>query len=771
MPHLGSFFETVARLSLVLLVGTTPFLVIPVDFVTVPQAKFFAASVLLCLAVLAWFLSFIFSRETRLPQHGVFYVVMLLPLVYVISALTTGWSMAAVVSGLAESDTVVTIGLLAVACLIAALTLRPMGFIAVLRALVLGMFTLVLFQAGRLFFPDTLSLGGVLSSETASAAGNWHDFGIMLGLAVILCGSLLTTRVAAKPWNYIFSATAILSFALLVVVSMQDIWFVLAGVLVLFGAYTWFQAGAIANPASHPMRIVKAGFWLLAALAAFLLGWFNVWVHDRLPEPLQVVSVEVRPSWEGTLSVGENSLTDTRSLIFGTGPNSFARNWVQHKPEGVNETLFWNLDFANGVGVVPTSFVTIGVLGILAWALLALAFLWSVGVAMKRSSETGEHQTIIFGLACSVLLLFAFHVMYAPGIAISILLFLLLGVFVAASAINHRTISIGLDTTTQFVGSVVIAAGVVLALVAGGVSAMALTSDIYVNRSVALYNQDGNVANSSALIQKALNTWSSNDRAHRAAVELGILELAQLGQKANTDEAARVQLETTLSQTIEHGLKAVSIDKADYQNWLTLAQLYQELAGVGIQGAYEQAQQAYESAKKENPTSPLPLFRLAQLETLRGNTSNAIDLFTEATKLKRDFAPAYFLQSQLLAQQSRLDDAIAAGAAAVQLVPGDPLGWYNLGVILYVKRSFNEAGAAFAQAVNLRSDYSNALFMLGLTYEQVGQPEQAVAALSRVLELNPNEATLPVMIQNIRTGKDPFEGLAQQSPPAAPATR
>jgi tetratricopeptide (TPR) repeat protein len=120
----------------------------------------------------------------------------------------------------------------------------------------------------------------------------------------------------------------------------------------------------------------------------------------------------------------------------------------------------------------------------------------------------------------------------------------------------------------------------------------------------------------------------------------------------------RKQLETTLSQTIEHGLKAVSIDGADYQNWLTLAQLYQELAGVGIQGAYEQAQQAYTKAREENPTNPLPLFRLGQLETLRGNTSNAIDYFSEAVKVKRDFAPAYFLQSQLLAQQNRLEHTL-----------------------------------------------------------------------------------------------------------------
>jgi tetratricopeptide (TPR) repeat protein len=222
-------------------------------------------------------------------------------------------------------------------------------------------------------------------------------------------------------------------------------------------------------------------------------------------------------------------------------------------------------------------------------------------------------------------------------------------------------------------------------------------------------------------------------------------------------------LQKTLTETIDHGLAAISIDRVDYQNWLTLAVLYQELAGVGIEGAYEQAQTAYTSARNENPTNPVPVFRLAQLETARGNRGAAISNLDAALVIKPDFAPAHFLRSQLLAQDQRLEDAVASAVAVVQLVPGDPLGWYNLGVILYMGRSFNEAGAAFVQAVTLQPDYSNALFMLALTFHQVGQPEQAIQAMSRVVELNPTDTTVPAMIENIQGGKDPFDGLNPQA--------
>lgn len=763
MESLHTFFGSVSRLSMYALVALVPVFVIPASFATIPQGKLALISVVLGVAILSWLLSTLFAKEIRLPQHVLLFAVPMLPIAYIVSALTFGWPMSAVVSGLAEQDTVVTAVLLAAVFALIALTQRENTISYAIRAIMIGGAALATVHVARLFFPEWLTFGGVLSNSTASLAGTWHDLGIILGALVITGGFLFSSQAGGgKSWRAFFGVVAACSFILLIVVSMQDIWFVLAGILGLFGVYAWFAQVKEASEATVVKRLIQPAAWILIALSAFLFGWFNVWVHDRLPEALQIVSVEVRPSWEGTLSVGQNSLNNSRTLIFGTGPNSFARNWAQFKPEGVNETLFWNLDFNNGVGVVPTSIVTIGIIGISAWILIALAFLWSSGDALRREKMFGSAQTVTFGIICAVFYLLAFHIMYAPGLAVSVLLFVFLGLLVAHTVGEKKiTLPFNLDSAPRFLGSVfvgLIALGIIAASVT---SVYALTSDMYVNHSVALYNRDGNVGNSSQIIQKALTLWPANDRAHRAAVELGILELAQLGQKANTDEAARAQLEGTLTLTIEHGLKAISIDRADYQNWLTLAQLYQELAGVGIQGAYEQAQEAYTSAREENPTNPLPLFRLAQLEVLKGNTSTAIDLFGEAVALKKDFAPAYFLRSQLLAQQNRLDEAIASAAPAVQLVPDDPLGWYNLGVILYLKGSFNEAGAAFAQAVNLQNDYSNALFMLGLTYYQVGAPEQAVAALSRVLELNPNESSVAAMINNIRSGKAPFDGLAQ----------
>jgi tetratricopeptide (TPR) repeat protein len=107
------------------------------------------------------------------------------------------------------------------------------------------------------------------------------------------------------------------------------------------------------------------------------------------------------------------------------------------------------------------------------------------------------------------------------------------------------------------------------------------------------------------------------------------------------------------------------------------------------------------------------------------------------------------------------DPAVTAAAQAVQLVPEDPLGWFNLGYILYSGKSYDNAAAALEKAATLTPDYANALFILGLTYNAQGRTEDAVMILSRVAQLNPSETWLSQLVANVQAKKDPFDGIQQ----------
>jgi tetratricopeptide (TPR) repeat protein len=284
-----------------------------------------------------------------------------------------------------------------------------------------------------------------------------------------------------------------------------------------------------------------------------------------------------------------------------------------------------------------------------------------------------------------------------------------------------------------------------------------VVSNLQVNRAAAAYRSSGDVAAAGSALQSAIQISPRNDRAHRAAAELGLVEFSQLAAQGEPQTAeARTQLQNTLQTTIRHGLTAVEIDEKNYQNWLLLAQVYGSLAGVNIEGAFEEAKRTYERAFEANPTNPVPKLRLAQLSASRGDIAAARTYLDEAIALKQDFAAAYFLRSQVEAASGNLQAGAEAAAAAVQLVPTDPLGWFNLGQILYASGNYADAAAVLEQAVARANDYSNALFYLSASYYKLGRTAEAIMALERVAELNPGETSVRDMLTTLRTGGDPF---------------
>ncbi|TSC86427.1 MAG: hypothetical protein G01um10148_413 [Parcubacteria group bacterium Gr01-1014_8] len=749
-----SFFSSISRYALIVLVGLFPFFFVPGGTVIVAQGKMLIATLLVAIAGVSWCVAVLFG-SSRIPRHSVIALAALLPIAYAISAILSGWPTSSIVSGVGVHDTVVSAALYFAALLVGAAVFAhaTKGIVWFLRSLLVGTLVLMLFQAVRLMWPEPSSFG-VFLNQASTAAGSWHDFGIVLGLSVILSLLLLRTSVARSLlWRACLFVTAIAGLMSMVIVNMADIWYV-------FGAVSFLIAIYVAFRPFEGNTLLQIALWVLLAAASAALGYFGSQVYAYLPAPVQVAAVEVRPSWEGTFAIGQEALGESRTLFFGSGPNSFNRSWALHKPTSVNATDFWAFDFNAGVGVLPTAFVTLGVFGLAAWLLTSVGFLAAMWRMFRR--KEGNESSIAFSLAASVLFLFIFHVMYAPGFVASMLLFILLGLFVATSLTVPRDpveqVFRVEENSASKIDMIGAALAAILIVVISGVSMRALASDMMVNKAVVEFAKDRDSGAASMAIERALVIWPSNERAHRAAVELGVLSLSEQGAKAN-DPEAQARLQATLTQAIQHGLSAVSIGRTDYQNWLTLAQLYQELAGAGVGGAYEQAREAYATARAENPTNPVPVFRLAQLEAVQGNRDAAIGLLKETIQLKQNFAAAYYLISQLYAEKQQYQEATEASAIAVQLVPQDPLGWYNLGTILYASKQNRDAAAAFSQAITLMPNYSNAIFMLALTYAQLGETDSAALTMARVAELNPDDAGVQRMVENIKAKKDPFTGL------------
>jgi len=751
--------SAISQWSMIALAALLPVFFIPVSWVTVVQSKMMLVSVLVLASLGAWLYARSVDRMIRIPKSLLVATALSIPLVYTLSALVAGISPASIVSGSGEQDTVAMMFLFFATLLIGAIGFDDpkRGAAVFIRALFGGGLSLMLIQMFHIFVPSVTL--GVLSGSATSIIGSWHELGIIAGLFVFLSAALYQNEALAGYWKWCALLLGVISVVMLFVVNMVDIWYMLAGVMLLYAVYEWY----VSRAKLVLRRIVTAA---VIGLIALIGGFGGTFIYENMPARMQILQTEVRPSWSGTFAIGMDSMNGFVPAVLGSGPNTFSTQWSLYKPQLVNATDFWNVDFNAGVGFVPTTFVTVGLLGILAWLSLFAALLWS-GYRFLRDRLSTDVAPLYVAILGAALYLAFFHVLYVPTAALSLLTFLLFGIIAAfegyraAFPIAVQSAQIpDLHAWPNWRRAILYPArlvGIFLLVIAILIAALwtlrASISDVLVNRSVVLYATTRDAQRSLALLQKALAVYSNNDRAHRAAVELGLVRLGELVALGDTTDQATAQLQVSLETTIQHGLAAVSINNGDYQNWLALAGLYKELAGAGVQGAYESALSAYEKAAADNPSNPTPLVQIAQLNVAQNRLAGALVRLNKALELKPDLVAALYLRSQVHASEGRFQEALQDAEKVVMLAPQDALGWYNLGTIQYYSGSYANAAANLEKAIALQGDYANALFILGLTYDKLGRKDDALTVLTRVAEMNPKDVELSTIIKNIREGQ------------------
>jgi len=752
-----------ARWILITLFALLPSFLLPLPWVAVAQSKMLLAGVALLVALLAWAIARVLQGAVHIPRSSLLYIGLLLPLAYVISTAVSGWTNTSLVGQGLEQDTLVAVFMwYALFALVTFVFYEHKPAIRyAIRSLFLGLSVLAILEILFIMFP-AFTLGGALQSPTANPLGSWHDLGILMGLSLFFSIALFRSGIFNGFWRALPILLGVFSAFLIVIVHFTDVFWGTAA-LAAAGLVAVLRAAIQAEGASVTNAVGRALPWLLVIIASILLGFLGTQLGDKLPARIQRTEIEVRPSWQGTFDVAKQSLDAPSTLLFGSGPNSFIREWGMHKPQSVNLTPFWNSDFNYGIGVIPTSIFAVGLFGLLAWGALLLVLLGLLFRYIREVRPLTSGRTLFGALLVAVVYLVTFHMIYTPGVALTGLTFMLLGLLAvtASGDAPSRVTRIGIFNLRSLLAlaALLILSGVSVA--AAGATGREVLSNVYVNKGAYAYQASNDAAAAGAALQTALSISPKNDRAHRAAAELGIVELALLIQNGQADEAARQQLQETLQNTIQHGLTAVEIDGANYQNWLSLAQIYSNLAGANVEGALDNAKNAYNQAFTAQPTNPVPKLRLAQVAVAQNDLPTARANLQEAISLKPDFAAAYYLLSQVEAADGKGDPAVTAAAQAVQLVPEDPVGWFNLGYILYAGKSYENAAQALERAATLTQDYANALFILGLTYNALHRTQDAVTVLSRVAQLNPNETWITQLIANVQGGKESFDGIQQ----------
>jgi len=759
-PHDKSVF-TILLVAAFLL----PLFFFPYLNLTVELGKGIFVAVVAVLGMILWLVARLKDAQFIIPRSVLLASIGIIVLVFLLSALFSPAISVSLGGAIFELGTFSSIAFLAVITFLASIAFQSHQ--NVLRLYVAFLFSFIvvfLFQASRLLFGADFLSFGLFTERAASVVGKWNDLAIFFGFITIL--SLLTIALMPqkrmlKKW---FSVALVLSLVFLAIINFSVVWFLIGMLALVIFVYNlsfgWRKLRR--DEEMKERKFPVSAFGVLIISAVFFISGNSI--GGFLAPLFNVSQIEVRPSWSATLDIARETFKE--SPLLGSGPNRFTQQWLLSKPDGVNNTIFWNTDFRSGVGLIPSYIITTGLVGALAWLVFLSLFLYrgfrSLFSISRESSRYFLFSSFILSLYLWVLLF-----VYVPSMAIVALTFFMTGVFIALSAherlIRNFQFSYLGDPKVSFVAVLLLTILIIGSAISGYTLIRKSVALITLQKGRIAFNVEGNLDRAGEKIDRALSL-SQTDTYYRAAAELNTARLNFiLNDPDISTENARAQFQATLGKAIDSAQRAVQFDDTNYLNWLNLARVYAAIVPLNIDGAYENARQSFGRAASLNPKGPSIVFEQARLEITRGNTTEARDYINLAIEMKNNYTDAIFLLAQLEANEGNIEGAIASVERATLLVPNNTGIFFQLGLLKYNNADYDGSIPAFERAVTLTPNYSNAKYFLGLGYDKIGRNSDAILQFEDIVRLNPDHSEAERILSNLRDNRDPFADVV---PPA-----
>lgn len=393
----------------------------------------------------------------------------------------------------------------------------------------------------------------------------------------------------------------------------------------------------------------KVGTFEVIALPLLVFGvGLHIW--SMLPgQPAQTPLPSFASSW----SVALDSLRVPRAAIIGQGPMAYLSTFSRYRPSSLNTTPYWQLRFESGLGAPLTMLVQMGILGIISWLLLAGKFVFKISKdqAYKASPLT---WVILASFVMQFFLPFGLLMIGLQGI--------LLAFWTAQhkdsfSVLKLRPLSANLDSNRiAQLGSQKNQADKWISLITNGVMIAGLLFVAFITaKSYTSFHNlylaekgraDNNVVKLYEHTQKAMLLNPYLDSIRRTYALTNVQIALALSEKTDPTKEEQQQISSLVEQAVREAQASTTIDPQDSQNWLVLAQIYQELIG-SVEEADQWAVNAYVSAIQTDPSNPLIRIQLGNVLLQQEQLQQAASLFSQAIELKPDLASGHFYLGQV----------------------------------------------------------------------------------------------------------------------------
>ena len=590
--------------------------------------------------------------------------------------------------------------------------------------------------------------------RTFNPVGSWNTVGIFLGFILVSLFPFLEGKAGeSRVSRMLLMAFSLLVLVGAVAVNYRMVWLGVGIVSVVYLAYIYShtQSQARAQSLMGPLLFLFVSIVLF--LSQDIVSVFN----ESFNPPL-----DVTPSVSSSWSVAEQVFKERP--ILGVGQNEFGYAWDRFKDPAVNTTIYWRLRFATGSSFATTLLSTTGFLGILAFLLFVGSLIWSGLVLLSKLQLEHEDRPHVSALFLGLLFLLSSWFFYPLTVVTSVFVFLLLGLFVAEMGVMglvpYHTFTVRGDSTKGFLVALVTVFLMVVCIVGLYVRSRKQVAAIEYSRGVEALLVRDSVNEAETFFRHAVVLDGSRDEYYSAITQTSAIRLQRALQNTEglTPEEVQDNFQVALSSAIASAQAATEVNSGNASGWRLLGQVY-ELVIPYVGGAAEAAAGSYTEAITRAPTDPVLRDDAARVHMILGDYVKAREQLGEAVRLKPDYAAAHFRLAQISIVKNNVEEAIANTERAALSAPNDVGVLFQLGLLYYQQDRHREARQIFERTEQLNENYSNARYFLGLIYAAADDNARAIEQFEKIQALNPDNAELNVILQNLRAGNDPLEGI------------
>lgn len=155
---------------------------------------------------------------------------------------------------------------------------------------------------------------------------------------------------------------------------------------------------------------------------------------------------------------------------------------------------------------------------------------------------------------------------------------------------------------------------------------------------------------------------------------------------------------------------------------------------------YDAAIAAFLAAQKGQPKDLKVNFSLAEAYEKAGQLEKAEEVYNNLAQINPAEARSYYTQAlRIYNGAGKFDKAIGPAKKIVELEPKNEMNVYNLGLMYFQLKNYNEAIAAFKQCLAIKADVPNAWFQIGSAYLNEKMYKEAIDAFKKFTAMSPDE--------------------------------